>query len=139
MKCISLPGIKSISFTKCDDLEADLIYQALVDLPITISTTETEISLKSIPTCELEESPDNNTQTQKAKLIFTTLQDLPTNTPLAFLIHTINDTNYILGVHERPFPSVKTITTTSKPDGEAAVKKYEITFTARKALIPYNL
>lgn len=139
MKCISLPGIKSISYAKCDDLEADLIYQALVDLPITISTTETEISLKSIPTCELEESPDNNIQTQKAKLAFTTLQDLPTNTPLAFLIHTINDTHYILGVHERPFPSVKTTTTTSKPDGEAAVKKYEITFTARKALIPYNL
>ena len=139
MKCISLPGIKSISFTKCDDLEADLIYQALVDLPITISTIETEISLKSIPTCELEEAPDNNTQTQKAKLIFTTLQDLPTSKPLAFLIHTINDTHYILGVHERPFPSVKTTTTTSKPDGEAAIKKYEVTFTARKALIPYNL
>ena len=138
MSCISLPGITAISYLPCTDLPADLIYQALTDCPVTISASATEIALKSIPTCELEESPDNNIQIEKAKLSFTTLDTLPTGSPLAFLITTVAGRHYILGAREKLYPTIKVTTNTSKPDGDAAVHRYEVSFTARKALIPYN-
>ena len=139
MNCISLPGITAISYVPCDSLPADLIYQALTGFPVTISSSATEIALKSIPSCEVEESPDNNTQIEKAKLSFTTLDTLPTSTPLAFLITTASGNHYILGTREKLYPTIKVTKNTSKPDAEAAVHRYEVSFTARKALIPYNL
>lgn len=139
MSCVSLPGITAISYVSCDSLPADLIYQALTDCPVTINTSATEIALNSIPSCELEESPDNNTQIEKAKLSFTTLDTLPTSTPLAFLITTASGNHYILGTREKLYPTIKVTKNTSKPDAEAAVHRYEVSFTARKALIPYNL
>ena len=139
MSCVSLPGITSISYVSCDSLPADLIYQALTGFPVTISSSATEIALKSIPSCEVEESPDNNTQIEKAKLSFTTLDTLPTSMPLAFLITTTAGNHYILGTREKLYPTIKVTSNTSKPDAEAAVRRYEVSFTARKALIPYNL
>ena len=139
MSCVSLPGITAISYVSCGSLPADLIYQALTGFPVTISSSATEIALKSIPSCEVEESPDNNTQIEKAKLSFTTLDTLPTSTPLAFLITTASGNHYILGTREKLYPTIKVTKNTSKPDAEAAVHRYEVSFTARKALIPYNL
>ena len=138
MSCISLPGITAISYLPCTNLPADLIYQALTDCPVTVSASATEIELKSIPTCEVEESPDNNTQIEKAKLSFTTLDSLPTSTPLAFLIATVAGNHYILGAREKLYPTIKVTTNTSKPDSDAAVHRFEVSFSARKALIPYN-
>jgi hypothetical protein len=138
MNCISLPGITAISYVPCDSLPADLIYQALTGFKVTISSSATEIALKSIPSCEVEESPDNNTQIEKAKLSFTTLNTLPTSMPLAFLITTASGNHYILGTREKLYPTIKVTKNTSKPDAEAAVHRYEVSFTARKALIPYN-
>ena len=138
MSCVSLPGITAISYVSCDSLPADLIYQALTGCPVAISSSATEIALKSIPSCEVEESPDNNTQIEKAKLLFTTLDTLPTSTPLAFLITTASGNHYILGTREKLYPTIKVTSNTSKPDAEAAVRRYEVSFTARKALIPYN-
>ena len=139
MNCISLPGITAISYVPCDSLPADLIYQALTGFPVTISSSTTEIALKSIPSCEIEESPDNNTQIEKAKLSFTTLDTLPTSMPMAFLITTTAGNHYILGTREKQYPTIKVTSNTSKPDAEAAVRRYEVSFTARKALIPHNL
>ena len=139
MNCISLPGVTAISYMPCGSLPADLIYQALTGFPVTISSSATEIALKSIPSCEVEESPDNNTQIEKAKLSFTTLDTLPTSTPLAFLITTASGNHYILGTREKLYPTIKVTKNTSKPDAEAAVHRYEVSITARKALIPYNL
>lgn len=139
MNCISLPGVTAISYMPCGSLPADLIYQALTGYPVVISSSATEIALKSIPSCEVEESPDNNTLVEKAKLSFTTLDKLPTSIPLAFLITTTAGNHYILGTREKLYPTIKVTSNTSKPDAEAAVHRYEVSFTARKALIPYNL
>ena len=139
MNCISLPGVTAISYMPCGSLPADLIYQALTGFPVTISSSATEIALKSIPSCEVEESPDNNTLVEKAKLSFTTLDKLPTSIPLAFMITTASGKHYILGTREKLYPTIKVTKNTSKPDAEAAVHRYEVSFTARKALIPYNL
>lgn len=139
MSQISLPGITAISYIPATNLPADLISQALAGYPVTITAASTAIPLASIPTCELEESPDNNTQIEKAKLTFTTLDTLPTSTPLAFQITTAAGNHYILGTRERLYPTIKSNTNTSIPDSSTAAHKYEVSFTSRKALIPYNL
>ncbi len=139
MSCINLPGIKSVSYIPTENLPADLVYQALSGCQITLNTPLSMLNTSSLPLCELEESPDNNTQIEKAKLTFSTLDSLPRSIPLAFLIETVNGENYIIGTRERPYPSIKSSKSTSKPEGEPAVIRYEVTFTARKALIPYTM
>ena len=139
MSCINLPGIKSVSYLHTDNLPADLIYQALSGYQISITQQPTPITQNSTAICDLEQSPDNNTQIEKAKLTFSTLDSIPTSTPLAFLIETVNGENYIIGAREKPYPTIKTSKTTSKPEGDPAVTRYEVTFTARKALIPYKI
>ena len=140
MSCINLPGIKSVSYLPTEHLPADLIYQALSGYPTTLSTNLiTPITQNGSSICELEQSPDNNTQIEKAKLTFSTLDSIPISTPLAFLIETVNGDNYVIGTRERPYPTIKSSKTTSKPEGDPAVTRYEVTFTARKALIPYKI
>ena len=140
MSCINLPGIKTVSYLPTDNLPADLIYQALSGYQITLNSHHSTLILTNCnAVCDLEQSPDNNTPIEKAKLTFSTLDSIPTSTPLAFLIETVNGDNYVIGTRERPYPTIKSSKTTSKPEGDPAVTRYEVTFTARKALIPYKI
>lgn len=134
--CQSLPGIQEVWFLYCSQLPTNVIYRAVAGIPVTIPVQPTTIALKSEAVCEVEESYDNNSQTEKAKLTFTTLDELPTRQHLAFIIRTADDDMFLIGAHERPFPCVKVSRSTGSPDGDAAVRKYEVSFTARKALAP---
>ena len=137
--CISLPGIKKVWYVSHTELPDDVIYKAVVDMPIALPATTTEINLKGEATCEVEQSPDNNCYIEKVKLSFPTLDDVPTQDFPAFVIQTIDGSKYVIGAKERPYPAVKITRSTGRPDGDPSVRKYEVSFTARKALIPYNL
>jgi len=132
--CISLPGIKNIWYIPHDNLPDDVIYKAAVEMPITLPTTTTEITLKGEATCELEESPDNNCYIEKVKLNIPTLDDVPLQDYPAFVIQTVDGTKYVIGAKERPYPAVKITRSTGRPDGDPSVRKYEVSFTAKKAL-----
>ena len=132
--CISLPGIKNIWYIQHTELPDDVIYKAAVGMPITIPATTTEITLKGEAMCEVEQSPDNNCYIEKVKLSFPTLDNVPTQDFPAFLIQTIDGTKYVIGAKERPYPAVKITRSTGRPDGDPSVRKYEVSFTARKAL-----
>lgn len=84
----------------------------------------------------MEQEPDNNANSQKVSLTFYTLDDIPEDEPLAFVATTVQGDSYLIGMKERPYPSVKITSQTGTPDGDRAVKKYQVQFTARKALIP---
>jgi hypothetical protein len=71
---------------------------------------------------------------EKVKLSFSTLRELPTRQNIGFVIRTVDGKLYIIGSKERPYPTVKVTTTTGQPDGDASVRKYEVSYTARKAL-----
>ena len=132
--CISLPGIKKIWYVSHTELPDDVIYKAAVDMHITIPATTTEITLKGEATCELEESPDNNCYIEKVKLNIPTLDDVPLQDYPAFVIQTVDGTKYVIGAKERPYPAVKITRSTGRPDGDSSVRKYEVSFTAKKAL-----
>ena len=133
-KCQSLPGIQKIWYIPCTDLPDDVVYRSVAGIPITLEVEPDVIIMKGEAVCEVEQSYDNNSYIEKAKLTFLTLDDVPTDQHPAFVIRTVNDEYYIIGAKERPYPTVKITRSTGQPDGDASVRKYEVSFTAKKAL-----
>ena len=116
MKCLSLPGITNVWYILRDDLPSDVVYRSVAGIPIILEVTPEDITLKGEAVCEVEQSYDNNSYIEKVKLTFQTLDDVPIYEHPAFVIKTVNDDIYGL------------------PDGDTAVCKYEVSFTAKKAL-----
>lgn len=131
----SLPGIKRIAFVDCSLLPADITLRALAGVPVGIFTTVNDICKIGEATCETEEQFDNNSQVEKATLTFRTLDELPTYRHLAFVIFTTNSDTFVIGTKELPYPTVKITRSTGTPDGEPSVRKYEVSFTAKKSLV----
>ena len=134
MKCLSLPGIQYVWYISRDHLPDDVVYRSVVGMSITLLEQPISINLKGEAVCEVEQSIDNNSYIEKVKLTFLTLDDVPINQYPAFLFQTIDGDIYLLGAKERPYPTVKITRSTGQPDGDASVRKYEVTFTAKKAL-----
>ena len=134
MKCISLPGILKVWYIGRDDLPDDVVYRAVAGIPISLEVEPTEIKLSGQAACEVEQSYDNNSYIEKSKLTFLTLDDVPTTQHPAFVIETVDEEYYVIGAKERPYPTVKITRSTGQPDGDPSVAKYEVSFTAKKAL-----
>ena len=134
MNCLSLPGITKVWYILRDYLPDDVVYRAVAGIPITLSEQPISITMKGEAFCEVEQSFDNNSYIEKSKLTFLTLDDVPTDLHPAFVIETVDGDVYVIGAKERPYPTVKIIRTTGQPDGDPSVKKYEVSFTAKKAL-----
>lgn len=134
MKCLSLPGIQYVWYISRDYLPDDVIYRSVVGMSVSLMEQPISINMKGEAVCEVEQSIDNNSYIEKVKLTFLTLDDVPINQYPAFLFQTIDGDIYIMGAKERPYPTVKITRSTGQPDGDASVRKYEVTFTAKKAL-----
>ena len=134
MNCLSLPGITKVWYILRDNLPDDVVYRAVAGIPISFSEQPISITMKGEAICELEQSFDNNSYIEKSKLTFLTLDDVPTDQHPAFVIETVDGDVYVIGAKERPYPTVKIIRSTGQPDGDPSVKKYEVSFTAKKAL-----
>ena len=133
-KCISLPGITHVWYILRDYLPDDVVYRAVAGIPIALQNQPISISMKGSAICEVEKSFDNNSYIEKAKLTFMTLDDVPVDQHPAFVIQTVNGDRYVIGAKERPYPTVKITRSTGQLDGEPSVRKYEASFTAKKAL-----
>ena len=96
------------------------------------TTTLNHIGKIGDASCEMETQFDNNSQVEKASLTFYSLDELPTDEHLAFVITTVQGEAYIIGTKELPYPIIKVTRSTGIPDGEPFVRKYEISFTAKK-------
>ena len=133
-KCISLPGITHVWYILRDYLPDDVIYRAVAGIPIALQNQLISISMKGSAICEVEQSFDNNSYIEKAKLTFLTLDDVPVDQHPAFVIQTVNGDRYVIGAKERPYPTVKITRSTGQPDGDPSVRKYEVSFMTKKAL-----
>lgn len=136
----SLPGIKSVSYICCKLLPPDITLRAISGTPVGIYSLTTAVELSGYATCESTASPDNNAQLEKAVLTFYTTDDtIPIDEPLAFVATTVQGQSYIIGRYEQPYPSIKRTHATGTPDGDRSVLKYEISFTAHRALVKCSL
>jgi len=134
MKCLSLPGIQQVWYISRTGLPDDVVYRSVAGIPVSVIEQPISITMKGEAVCEVEQSYDNNSYIEKAKLTFLTLDDVPTDQHPAFLFQTIEGDIYIIGAKERPYPTVKITRSTGQPDGDASVRKYEVSFSAKKAL-----
>ena len=133
-QCLSLPGIIKVWYLLRDALPDDVVYRAVAGIPISFDGQPTEVNLKGEAVCEVEQSFDNNSYIEKTKLTFLALDVVPTDQHPAFVIQTVNGDRYVMGAKERPYPTVKITRSTGQPDGDPSVRKYEVSFTAKKAL-----
>ena len=134
MKCLSLPGITKAWYIQPNYLPDDVVYRSVAGIPVTLQEQPISISLKGEPICEVEQSFDNNSYIEKSKLTLYTLDEVPTDQHPAFVIETVDGDKYVIGAKERPYPTVKITRSTGQPDGDPSVRKYEVSFTAKKAL-----
>jgi hypothetical protein len=135
----SLPGIKRIAYIATDLLPDDITLKAIAGIPVNITGTATEIDVIGEANCETDSEPDNNSQLEKVDLKFNTLDDIPTDSPLAFIVETVSGNKYVIGTKERPYPIVKISTATGTPDGNPSVRKVEVTYKAKRPLVPYTM
>ena len=133
-KCLSLPGIQQVWYISRNGLPDDVVYRSVAGIPVSVIEQPISITMKGEAVCEVEQSYDNNSYIEKAKLTFLTLDDVPTDQHPAFVIRTVNDEYYVIGAKERPYPTVKITRSTGQPDGDTSVRKYEVSFSAKKAL-----
>ena len=134
MKCLSLPGITKAWYIQRDYLPDDVVYRSVAGIPVTLEEQPISINLKGEAICEVEQSFDNNSYIEKSKLTLYTLDEVPTDQHPAFVIETVDGDKYVIGAKERPYPTVKITRSTGQPDGDPSVRKYEVSFTAKKAL-----
>jgi hypothetical protein len=133
-KCVSLPGIKKVWYLNRDFLPEDVIYRSVAGMSVALLHAPTSINMIGEAVCEVEQTHDNNSYIEKVKLNFLSLDDVPTVNHPAFVFQTIDGNIYIIGSKERPYPTVKITRSTGHLDGEPSVRKYEVSFTAKKAL-----
>lgn len=134
MKCLSLPGITKAWYIQRNYLPDDVVYRSVAGIPVTLQEQPISINLKGEAICEVEQSFDNNSYLEKSKLTLYTLDEVPTDQHPAFVIETVDGDKYVIGAKERPYPTVKITRSTGQPDGDPSVRKYEVSFTAKKAL-----
>jgi hypothetical protein len=139
MKCLSLPGITKAWYIQRNYLPDDVVYRSVACIPVTLKEQPISINLKGEAICEVEQSFDNNSYIEKSKLTLYTLDEVPTDQHPAFVIETVDGDKYVIGAKERPYPTVKITRSTGQPDGDPSVRKYEVSFTAKKALALCNV
>jgi hypothetical protein len=133
-KCLSLPGIQQVWYISRTGLPDDVVYRSVAGIPVSVIEQPISITMKGLAVCEVEQSYDNNSYIEKSKLTFLTLDEVPTDQHPAFVIETVDGDKYVIGAKERPYPTVKITRSTGQPDGDPSVRKYEVSFTAKKAL-----
>ena len=132
----SLPSIVKIAYLPCSELSPDILLRHKVKLPVAVYAGTTPVKFYGTPTCEGVMEYENKGRVEHTTLNFSTLDELPTAYPIAFVVTTANGRSYLIGAMERPFPVVKIESTTGTPAGESAVSKVTVTFSASKSLIP---
>lgn len=130
----SLPGIIKIGFVNPLLLTKDVTARAMAGVPVAVFTDVEKIKITDTAECEVETDYDNNSQVDKVKLTFKTLDELPRQ-PLAFVIGNADGERFLIGAREKPYPVVKVSDGSGTPGGESSVKTCTVTWTAKKGLV----
>ena len=132
---MNLPGIKKIYSVETTSLPLQLEAKSLVGIPITISSTLNELQFFGEPNCTVKQENEQNMQVEEATLEFATTDKLNTDLPLAFLVQDVNDTYYLIGTQEPPFPIITQERETSTPSSGSTCWNIKVTHLAQRALI----
>ena len=135
----SLPGIKFLGYVPAEKLQREMMFEHLAGVPVGIFTDVTPIAFVGVPTCEAALAYNKNGRIEQTILRFKTLDVLPTNRHVAFVVTDCNGQSYIIGQHEKPRPIVNVTQNTGTPKGDPAVLSVEVSLYAQKSLIPCSV
>lgn len=132
----TLPGIVSIRYTDCDNLQPHVMQQSISGATIDLSVPSEKINFFDVPKCQWSGTLSSGCREEKATLEFTTADILPEGRWLAFILTIASGKQYLIGSREPKYPQIEYSETTGSPSGEAAVRTYKITHIALKSVLP---
>ena len=87
---VSLPSITKIAYLPCSELSPDIVFRYKVKMPVAVYAGTTPITFYGTPSCDTVSEYENKGRLEKATLKFSTLDELPTAFPIAFVVTTTN-------------------------------------------------
>lgn len=127
------PGIRKIGYIPAENLPLYMQEQASVGLAVTMYVSPTPINLVGEQKCEVVFSDEGNGNNETVKLIFRSLEQLPSES-LAFVFEDMKRDSYLIGQYEPPRPSIKCTKETGTLGGDPVCYLYEVNQTGRCCL-----
>ena len=135
----SLPSVTRIAYLPCEKLSPELLLRHKAGIPVAVFADTRTIRFFGTPTCETSTDYENRNYVEKTTLSFDSLDSIPTNTPMAFVVTTAAGKSFVISTMEGPFPVIKVKSSLGNPKNEVAVFSYTITLSAEKSLIPCSV
>lgn len=131
----SLPGIKSIAFVDAGAITPNAMLKAISNVPVAVYSEVIDVPFFGTPTCTVTDEYDSHGRQQSVTLKFSTSDYIPTHMPLAFVVTDMAGKAYLIGAKEPPHAAVKLTIDFGTPSGEAACSLYEVSLSAKRALL----
>lgn len=135
----SLPSVTRIAYLPCENLSQEMMLKHKAGIPVAVFADTKTIRFFGTPECETSTDYECRNYVEKTTLSFDSLDNIPTNRKLAFVVTTVAGKNFVIGSMEGPFPVIKVKSSSGNPKNEAAVFSYTISLSAEKALIPCSV
>ena len=137
--CNKMPGIIAVKWMHADEVAPHIREKYIAGLPVAIGAVGNMMTLVDVASAEGLTTVENNGLTAKATLEFKTLDDVPTDEDIVWAAQDADESWWLIGARERPYPIVEVSQSTGTPGGDPAVATVKITHTAKIALIPVAL
>ena len=135
----SLPSITKIGYLACSEVSPDILLRYKANIPIVVYGVITPITFFGNPMCDAVSEYENKGRVEHTTLKFSTVDDLPIDSPTAFVVSTAGGRSFLIGTMEQPYPIVKVEEYTGEPNGDTAAKVITVTYSAMKSLIPCTI
>lgn len=132
----TLPGIVSIRYTDCDNLQPHVMQQSICGAKIDVAVPSVEIKFFGVPKCQWSGSLSSGCRQEKSTLEFATADTLPEGSRIAFIVTVASGRQFLIGSREPKYPQIEYTETTGSPSGDAALRTYKITHVALKSVLP---
>ena len=132
----SLPGVAQIGYCLCENIQPNIVLKHSSGIPVGVFTEITPVRFFGQPSYDAVEEYDNNGRKVLCTLKFVSNDNIPLHKHLAFVITDASGTSFIIGSRERPYPVIKSSTSSGSPSGESKANSYEVRWTAIASPIP---
>lgn len=125
MSCTTYPGIREIYIVGCQSLPRNIELSSRAGIPVQLPFAPRELPFIGVPRLNVIDKIVNNTLQYTATLeLSVTLQVrrelLESRRPMAYIVITNDNSIFLLGSHEPPFPSAEKSNDTGTPSGDGA-------------------
>lgn len=128
-----LPGITRIGYVETKYLPTNIMYKSQAGIPVAIMTNVKPIKFFGMPQIEADMQFVNFGTIEEISIRFDSLDDIPLNRDIAFVVQDANNENFIIGSKEE-HAVIHRQYDSSDTDGKATYT-YKINHKSRKALI----